>query len=150
MSSFLCWIWPYLMGVMGGLLGWLASGWLARLALARKPSTIEKGVDRKVDRPLDRIAEEVVDNPVHLAEIASLAATAGLVPGLRAQLDALQAVPPKVVEKIVEKMIPARPASNSVIARSPIGAPAMPRWKRRTNCSRTARPTTCRRRMPRV
>lgn len=98
MSSFLCWIWPYL---MGGLLGWLAAGWLARQALARKPSTIEKVVERKVDRPVDRIVEKVVDNPAHLAEITSLKAAAGLVPGLRAQLSALQSAAPSVIEKKV-------------------------------------------------
>jgi predicted flap endonuclease-1-like 5' DNA nuclease len=102
MNSLLCWIWPYL---LGGLLGWLASGLLARKALARKPSVVEKIVERKVDRPVDRIVEKVVDNPAHLAEIASLTAVAGLVPGLRAQLSTLQAAPPKVVEKIVEKSV---------------------------------------------
>jgi predicted flap endonuclease-1-like 5' DNA nuclease len=102
MSSFLCWIWPYL---FGGLLGWLAAGWLAHRALARKPRTIEKIVDRPVDRPVDRIVEKVVDNPAHLAEIAALTATAALVPNLRTQLSALQAAPPKVVEKIVEKPV---------------------------------------------
>lgn len=115
MSGFLCGIWPYL---MGGLLGWLAAGWLARRALARQPATVdrvvnkivekpverivEKIVDRPVDRavervvqvPVDRVVEKVVervvDNPSHLAQIAALTATAALVPGLRSQLSAAQ------------------------------------------------------------
>ena len=98
MLGLLCWIWPYL---MGGLLGWLAAGWLARRALARAPSTVERVVDRPVDRPVDRIVEKVVDNPAHLAEIASLSAAAALLPTLRSQISSLQATPPKVVEKIV-------------------------------------------------
>ncbi len=69
MSSFLCWIWPYL---MGALIGWLLAGWLARRALAMRPSTIEKLVDRPVDRivekvvdrPVDRIVEKIVEKPV--------------------------------------------------------------------------------------
>jgi predicted flap endonuclease-1-like 5' DNA nuclease len=114
MGNFLCWIWPYL---LGGLLGWLAAGWLARAALARKPATVEKIVDRSVDRvvekvvekPVDRVVEKVVekvvDNPSHLAQIAALTATAALVPGLRNQLSSAQAAPPQVVEKIVEKTV---------------------------------------------
>ncbi len=89
MSSVLCWIWPYL---MGGLLGWLAAGWLARIALARQPLSVE------------RVVEKPVDNPSHLAQIAALTATAALVPGLRSQISALEAAP-KVVEKIVEKPV---------------------------------------------
>jgi predicted flap endonuclease-1-like 5' DNA nuclease len=126
MGNILCWIWPYL---LGGLLGWLAAGWLARAALARKPATVEKIVDRPVDRivekvvekPVDRIVEKVVekpvdrvvekvvekivDNPSHLAQIASLTAAAALVPSLKSQLSAAQAAPAQVVEKVVEKIV---------------------------------------------
>jgi predicted flap endonuclease-1-like 5' DNA nuclease len=126
MVNLLCWIWPYL---MGGLLGWLAAGWLAKQALARRPATVEKLVDRPVDRivekmvdrpvdrivekivekPVDRVVEKVVekmvDNPSHLAQIAALTATAALVPSLRSQLSAAEAKPAQVVEKIVEKIV---------------------------------------------
>ena len=95
MTSFLCGLWPYL---LGGLLGWLAAGWLARRALARRPAVVEK----VVDRPVDRLVEKVVDNPDHLAQIATLTATAALVPQLRSQLTAAQSVPPQVIEKRVE------------------------------------------------
>ncbi len=90
MRSVLCWIWPY---VAGALVGWLAAGWLARRALSRQPATIE------------RVVEKLVDNPAHLADIASLSATAALVPQLRSQLSAVQAAQaaaPQVIEKIVE------------------------------------------------
>ncbi len=126
MVNLLCWIWPYL---MGGLLGWLAAGWLAKQALARRPATVEKLVDRPVDRivekivdrPVDRIVEKIVekpvdrvvdrvvekmvDNPSHLAQIAALTATAALVPSLRSQLSAAEAKPAQVVEKVVEKIV---------------------------------------------
>ena len=134
MQQVFCWIWPYL---MGGLLGWLAAGWLANRALARRPATVERLVDRPVDRvvetvvekrvevpverivekvvekrvevPVDRVVEKVVekmvDNPQHLAQIAALTATAALVPQLRSQIGTLEATPPKVVEKIVEKPV---------------------------------------------
>jgi predicted flap endonuclease-1-like 5' DNA nuclease len=90
MSGFLCWIWPYL---MGGLVGWLASGWLARQALARQPTTVE------------RIVERVVDNPSHLSQIATLTASAALVPQLRERIGALESAPPRIVEKVVEKVV---------------------------------------------
>jgi predicted flap endonuclease-1-like 5' DNA nuclease len=90
MSGFRCWIWPYL---MGGLVGWLASGWLARQALARQPTTVE------------RIVERVVDNPSHLSQIATLTASAALVPQLRERIGALESAPPRIVEKVVEKVV---------------------------------------------
>ena len=73
MSDFLCALWPWL---FGGLLGWLAAGWLARATLRRRP------------RVVDRIVEKLVDNPVHLTRIAEL-----------------EARPPQVVEKVVEKIV---------------------------------------------
>jgi phosphoribosyl-ATP pyrophosphohydrolase len=117
MSGFLCWIWPYL---MGALIGWLLAGWLARRALARQPSTVEKIVERTVEKPVERIVEKVVekpvdrvvekvvekvvDNPSHLAQIATLTATAALVPDLRQRISSMESSP-KVVEKIVEKPV---------------------------------------------
>lgn len=130
MGSFLCWIWPYL---VGGLLGWLAAGWLARRALSRAPATVERVVDRPVDRivektvevpvervvekvvdrPVDRVIEKVVekivekpvdrvvekrvevpvDNPSLLAQIATLSATAAMVPQLQQRLAQAEATP---------------------------------------------------------
>jgi predicted flap endonuclease-1-like 5' DNA nuclease len=90
MSGFLCWVWPYL---MGGLVGWLAAGWLARRALARQPTTVE------------RVVERVVDNPSHLSQIATLSASAALVPQLRERIGVLESAPPRIVEKVVEKPV---------------------------------------------
>jgi predicted flap endonuclease-1-like 5' DNA nuclease len=105
MSGFLCWIWPYL---MGALVGWLLAGWLARRALARQPSVVEKIVERTVEKPVDRVVEKVVekvvDNPTHLAKIASLTTTAAMVPELLQRVSSLESAP-KVVEKIVEKPV---------------------------------------------
>jgi predicted flap endonuclease-1-like 5' DNA nuclease len=103
MFSWACSIWPFL---LGGLLGWLACGWLARglrgrdwapvvaakeaelsrvskeLADWRKrpPVEVEKIVDRVVEKPVDRVVEKIVEKPV-------------------------DRVVEKVVEKIVEKPV---------------------------------------------
>jgi predicted flap endonuclease-1-like 5' DNA nuclease len=87
MFSWACSIWPLL---LGGLLGWLACGWLARslrgrdwasvvaskdaelarvskdLADWRKrpPVEVEKIVDRVVEKPVDRVVEKVVERIV--------------------------------------------------------------------------------------
>jgi predicted flap endonuclease-1-like 5' DNA nuclease len=87
MFSWACSIWPLL---LGGLLGWLACGWLARglrgrdwaavvsakdaelsrvskeLADWRKrpPVEVEKIVDRVVEKPVDRVVEKVVEKIV--------------------------------------------------------------------------------------
>ncbi len=99
MLSWACTIWPLL---LGGLLGWLACGWLARglrghdqgavvaakdaelsrisaeLADWRKrpPVEVQKIVDRVVEKPVDRVVEKIVEKPVD-----------------------------RVVEKIVEKVV---------------------------------------------
>jgi predicted flap endonuclease-1-like 5' DNA nuclease len=87
MFSWACSIWPL---VLGGLLGWLACGWMARglrgrdwasvvsakdaelsrvsreLADWRKrpPVEVEKIVDRVVEKPVERIVEKIVEKPV--------------------------------------------------------------------------------------
>jgi predicted flap endonuclease-1-like 5' DNA nuclease len=87
MFSWACSIWPFF---LGGLLGWLACGWLARglrgrdwapvvaakeaelsrvskeLADWRKrpPVEVEKIVDRVVEKPVDRVVEKIVEKPV--------------------------------------------------------------------------------------
>jgi predicted flap endonuclease-1-like 5' DNA nuclease len=87
MWSWACSFWPFL---LGGLLGWLACGWLARglrgrdwasvvaskdaelsrvskdLADWRKrpPVEVEKIVDRVVEKPVDRVVEKIVEKPV--------------------------------------------------------------------------------------
>jgi predicted flap endonuclease-1-like 5' DNA nuclease len=133
MFSWACAFWPLL---LGGLLGWLACGMLARglrgrdwsavvaskdaelsrvakeLADWRKrpPLQVEKIVDRVVEKPVDRVVEKVVertvDNPSHLASIARLTAEVAVVAGLRARITELENAPPKVVVKTVEKLVP--------------------------------------------
>lgn len=73
MTNFGCWWWWLL---LGGLVGWLASWWLGRGAVATVEKVVEKVVDRVVDRPVERIVEKIVDRPVD-----------------------------RVVEKIVEKVV---------------------------------------------
>jgi predicted flap endonuclease-1-like 5' DNA nuclease len=132
MFSWACSIWPLL---LGGLLGWLACGWLARglrgrdwaavvsakdaelsrvskeLADWRKrpPVEVQKIVDRVVEKPVDRIVEKTVekqiDNPSHLASIARLTAEVAVIAGLRGRITELENAPPKVVEKLVEKIV---------------------------------------------
>ena len=88
MTNLGCWWWWL---VLGGLLGWLASGWLSR----GKTVTVEKIVDRPVERVVDRVVEKVVekrvDNPAHLDRIRSLEAEVATVAGLRATISQLQA-----------------------------------------------------------
>jgi predicted flap endonuclease-1-like 5' DNA nuclease len=132
MSSWACWFWPLL---LGGLLGWLACGWLARglrgrdwasvvaskdaelarvskdLADWRKrpPVEVEKIVDRVVEKPVDRVVEKIIekqiDNPSHLASIARLTAEVAVIASMRSRITELENAPPKVVEKVVEKPV---------------------------------------------
>jgi predicted flap endonuclease-1-like 5' DNA nuclease len=110
MSSFGCVLWWL---VLGGLLGWLASWLFGRPA----PVTVEKFVDRPVDRvvdrvvekivdrPVDRVVEKLVDNPMHLNRIGALEGEVALMAGLRTTINQLQSAPPKVVEKVIEKIV---------------------------------------------
>ncbi len=118
MGSFGCILWWCL---LGGLLGWLASWLFGR----RKPVVVEKIVDRPVDRivekivdrpvdkivekivekPVDRVIEKLVDNPAHLNRISSLEGEVALIAGLRSTISRLEATPPKIVEKIVDRPV---------------------------------------------
>jgi predicted flap endonuclease-1-like 5' DNA nuclease len=66
---------------------------------------VEKIVDRPVDRVVEKIVNVQVDNPMHLGRIRELEAEVGLIVGLRSQLSSLQAAPPKVIEKIVDRPV---------------------------------------------
>jgi predicted flap endonuclease-1-like 5' DNA nuclease len=66
---------------------------------------VEKIVEKIVDRPVDRIVEKMVDNPAHLSKIATLSAEVATIAGLKMTIDQMRNAPPKVVEKIVEKIV---------------------------------------------
>ncbi len=118
MGSFGCILWWCL---LGGLLGWLASWMFGR----RKPVVVERIVDRPVDRivekivdrpvdkivekivekPVDRVIEKLVDNPAHMSRISSLEGEVALIAGLRSTISRLEATPPKIVEKIIDRPV---------------------------------------------
>lgn len=118
MGSFGCILWWCL---LGGLLGWLASWMFGR----RKPVVVERIVDRPVDRivekivdrpvdkivekivekPVDRVIEKLVDNPAHMRRISSLEGEVALIAGLRSTISRLEATPPKIVEKIIDRPV---------------------------------------------
>jgi predicted flap endonuclease-1-like 5' DNA nuclease len=124
MSGLACVLWWL---VLGGLLGLLGSWLIGRLFRSAMPAPqeriVEKFVDRPVDRPVEKIVEveklvetvverpvekiveKIVDNPDHLAKIAALTAEVALIGGLRSRIQSLEATPPKIVEKIVEKPV---------------------------------------------
>jgi hypothetical protein len=101
MSTLLCWIWPYL---CGAFVGWLAAGLLARL-FAQTPRTVVREVEKIIERPVPKL----IDNPAHLERIRTLEAEAGAatthVAQLRTQLQQLQSAPPKIVERIIDRVI---------------------------------------------
>jgi len=101
MSTLLCWIWPYL---CGAFVGWLAAGLLARL-FVQTPRTVVREVEKIIERPVPKL----IDNPAHLERIRTLEAEAGAatthVAQLRTQLLQLQSAPPKIVEKIIDRVI---------------------------------------------
>jgi predicted flap endonuclease-1-like 5' DNA nuclease len=66
---------------------------------------VEKIVEKIVDRPVDRVVEKLVDNPAHLSKIATLSAEVATIAGLKMTIDQMRNTPPKVVEKIVEKIV---------------------------------------------
>jgi hypothetical protein len=73
--------------------------------LVEKPVVVEKVVEKFVDRPVDRVVEKLVDNPLHLSRIKALENDVSVIAGLRSQIAHLQATPPRVVEKVVEKVV---------------------------------------------
>jgi predicted flap endonuclease-1-like 5' DNA nuclease len=73
--------------------------------IVEKPIEIVKTVEKVVEKPIDRVVEKLVDNPSHLSRIKSLEGEVALIAGLRSTISRLEATPPKVVEKIVEKPV---------------------------------------------
>jgi len=114
MATLLCFLWWIL---LGALLGWLASWLLGKSLSGPAPVPVERIVEKPVDRivekivekPVEKVVEKVVekqvDNPAHLARIAALTGEVAIIAGLRKQIVDLEARPPKVVEKIVEKPV---------------------------------------------
>jgi len=82
MIEFLCKLWPYL---AGGLIGWLAAGWLARRFRNSEP-------------PVERIVEKRIDNPEHLALISKLENENKDISGLRTKLAGYESATPKTVD----------------------------------------------------
>ena len=99
MTALLCVLWWL---VAGALLGWLVS-WLAASVLKRPPPP---PVERIVERSVEKLVPRMVDNPEHLARLRQLETEVAVVAGLRSQIQSLQAAPPKLVEKVVEKLVP--------------------------------------------
>jgi predicted flap endonuclease-1-like 5' DNA nuclease len=62
-------------------------------------------VEKIVDRPVDRVIEKLVDNPVHLGRIKTLEAEVATIAGFRQTISRLEATPPKLVEKIVDRPV---------------------------------------------
>ena len=122
MSSWVCWL-PALLGA--GLIGWGFQGmrfrpWAAEkkqeigrlteeLALWQKHQlgvrTSEKRVDVPVEKIVEKPVERQVDNPAHLARITALESEVAVIGGLREQIAKLEARPPEIVEKVVEKRV---------------------------------------------
>ena len=92
MSLFLCKLWPYL---VGGLIGWLFSGWLARRLKNGKPPE-QKIVEKKIE------VEKIVDNPEHLALLSTLKEENHQIGVLQARLKTIEKIEPEVIEKVVE------------------------------------------------
>ena len=82
MIEFLCKLWPYL---AGGLIGWLAAGWLARRFRHSEP-------------PVERIVEKQIDNPQHLALISKLESENKDIAGLKTKLAGYESASPKTVD----------------------------------------------------
>jgi len=90
MSMLVCFLWWIVLGV---LLGWLASWLLGRGARQALPASIE------------HVVEKQVDNPAHVGRIAALEIEVTEVGALRERIRALESAPPKVVEKVVERIV---------------------------------------------
>ena len=82
MIEFLCKLWPYL---AGGLIGWLAAGWLARRFRHSEP-------------PVEKIVEKRIDNPQHLALISKLESENKDIVGLKTKLAGYESASPKTVD----------------------------------------------------
>jgi predicted flap endonuclease-1-like 5' DNA nuclease len=66
---------------------------------------VEKRIEVPVERVVEKVVEKAVDNPTHLSRIAALTAEVAVIAGLRSRIQQLEATPPKVVEKVVEKPV---------------------------------------------
>lgn len=82
MIEFLCKLWPYL---AGGLIGWLAAGWLARRFRHSEP-------------PVEKIVEKKIDNPEHLALISKLESENRDIASLKTKLAGYESATPKTVD----------------------------------------------------
>ncbi len=95
-----CWWWWLLLGT---LLGWLASWWLARRNAVAAGRSMDQPIDPQIDPPADApvervvetVVEKLVDNPVHLKRIQDLEAQLATMTTLR--------VAGKAAEKSTEK-----------------------------------------------
>jgi len=85
MIDFLCKLWPFL---AGGLIGWLAAGWLARKYRNNEP-------------PIEKIIEKQVDNPAHLSLISKLESENKEIAGLKTRLSGYESASPKSVDNPV-------------------------------------------------
>ncbi len=92
MTLFLCKLWPYL---VGGLIGWLFSGWLARRLKHGEPPE-QKIVEKKIE------VEKIVDNPEHLALLSTLKEENHQIGVLQARLKTMEKIESEVIEKVVE------------------------------------------------
>ncbi len=95
MSLFLCNLWPYL---VGGLIGWLLSGWFARRLKYSEPPE-QKIVEKKIE------IEKIVDNPEHLSLISTLKSENSEIANLKAQITTFENAKPEIIEKEVEKIV---------------------------------------------
>ena len=70
---------------------------------------VEKLVEKRVEVPIEKVVEKVVDrvidNPAHLARIKALESEVAEIAGLRAHIARLESVPPKTIERVVEKRV---------------------------------------------
>jgi predicted flap endonuclease-1-like 5' DNA nuclease len=66
---------------------------------------VEKIVDRPVEKIVEKVVDRMVDNPAHLARIRTLETEVAVIAGLTATIQTLRSTPPKVVEKMVEKIV---------------------------------------------
>lgn len=78
---------------------------IEKLVEKRIEVPVERIVERRIEVPVEKTVERLVDNPVHLARITELEGEVAVIVGLREQIAQLQATPPRIVERIVEKRI---------------------------------------------
>ncbi len=95
MSLFLCNLWPYL---VGGLIGWLLSGWFARRLKYSEPPE-QKIVEKKIE------IEKIIDNPEHLSLISALKSENSEIANLKSRITTFENAKPEIIEKEVEKIV---------------------------------------------